>query len=403
MLEVNEDQLNLQDLLNSVMQNKQGGTGINIREIKIHGKQALWNKTQLGFLDLALKPEGRYWAGNINSSFARGKIHIPVDFNSAGRVTLTMDLLDLSLFKQLASKNSAQVTGLSPEGLPLFNISSHKTIWQSVDLGQLTVATARIPNGIAFKQIELKGLEQKLALSGTWTVKSKQAETHLQGRLHMARAGHSLSQLGITKDLMETSGTVDFAVHWGAAPYQFSLAALDGKLDVNLKEGRILSIEPGFGRILGMLALAQWAKRLQLDFRDIYEEGLTFNTIQGYFSLAKGKAATRNLIVDAIPAKITITGSTDYLNKTVDQMVSVAPKSADAVPIAGTIMGEVTTLIARTLTGTDQEGFFFGSQYWVKGKWDQMQIIRLHENEGLLQKTWDGITDFPWLQRSDKP
>jgi uncharacterized protein (TIGR02099 family) len=403
LLEVNEDQLDLHDLQNSVMQNKQGGNGINIREIKIHGKQALWNKTPLGFFDLALKPESGYWRGHINSAFAKGEIHIPVDFNGAGRVTLTMELLDLSLFKQLASKNSAQVTGLSPEVLPLFNISSHKTVWQSVDLGQLTVATERIPNGIAFKQIELTGLEQKLALSGTWTVKSKQAETHLQGRLQMARAGHSLSQLGITKDLMETRGTVDFGVHWDGAPYQFSLAALDGKIDVNLKEGRILSIEPGFGRILGMLALAQWAKRLQLDFRDIYEEGLTFNTIQGYFSLAKGKATTRNLIVDAIPAKITITGSTDYINKTVDQMVSVAPKSADAVPIAGTIMGEVTTLIARTLTGKDQEGFFFGSQYWVKGKWDQMEIIRLHENEGLLQKTWNGITDFPWLQPSDKP
>jgi len=80
---------------------------------------------------------------------------------------------------------------------------------------------------------------------------------------------------------METSAVVDFTGAWNGAPYQFSLAALRGKLDVNLKNGRILSIEPGFGRLLGVLAMAQWIKRLQLDFSDIYQEGLTFNSITG--------------------------------------------------------------------------------------------------------------------------
>ena len=80
-------------------------------------------------------------------------------------------------------------------------------------------------------------------------------------------------------------------------------------------------------------------------------------------------------------------------------IANVAPKSADAVPIAGTIVGKVAALIGRSLTGKDQEGFFFGSQYLVKGDWGNAQIIPLHENDGLLQKTWNGITGFPWLQQ----
>ena len=105
-------------------------------------------------------------------------------------------------------------------------------------------------------------------------------------------------------------------------------------------------------------------------------------------------------MVDAIPAKITITGETDFINRRVDQVVNVAPKSADAVPIAGTIVGKVAALVGQSLTGKDQEGFFFGSQYLVKGDWGNPQIIPLHENDGLLQKTWNGITGFPWLQQS---
>jgi uncharacterized protein YhdP len=144
--------------------------------------------------------------------------------------------------------------------------------------------------------------------------------------------------------------------------------------------------------------MAQWIKRLQLDFSDVYEEGLAFNSINGHFDLLKGKAITDNLVIDAISAKITLTGETDFINKSLDQIVNVAPKSADAVPIAGTIMGKVADIIGRTLTGKDQDGFFFGSQYLVKGDWENAQIIPLHENDGLLQKTWNGLTSFPWQE-----
>ncbi|MGZ5027322.1 MAG: hypothetical protein ACXWE9_08270, partial [Methylobacter sp.] len=77
------------------------------------------------------------------------------------------------------------------------------------------------------------------------------------------------------------------------------------------------------------------------------------------------------------------------------------PKSADAVPIAGTIMGKVAALVGKSLTGKDQEGFFFGSQYLVKGAWGKAEIIPMHKNDGLLQKTWNGITDFPWLRQQE--
>jgi len=58
-------------------------------------------------------------------------------------------------------------------------------------------------------------------------------------------------------------------------------------------------------------------------------------------------------------------------------------------------------LIDKTITGTEHEGFFFGSQYLVKGGWDNAEIITLHEKEGLFQKTWSGITDFPALLKNN--
>ncbi len=399
MLEINRDRLALQDWLGLAASQ---GAGDGVKELKIHSDHALWKKTDIGVFDLALKHNGNYWIGTIASPFAKGNVRIPADFNSTDRVSLDMALLDLSALKQIGAKDDSAPQTLSPEFLPLLTVTSDKTLWQSIDLGRLALKTERIPGGMEFKNVELAGENQKLVFSGDWRTSGGHSVTHSQGHLDVPRAGKLLEQLGITKDLTETEAAVDFTVNWNAAPYQFSLADLKGQVDVKLKNGRILSIEPGFGRLLGMLALAQWIKRAQLDFSDIYQEGLTFNSIKGHFDLAGGIASTHDLVVDAVPAKIAISGATNLVNQTVDHIVDVTPKSADAVPIAGTIMGKVAALVGRSLTGKDQEGFFFGSQYLVKGAWGNAEVIPMHKNDGLLQKTWNGITDFPWLKQQEE-
>ena len=395
-LEINRDRLDLPDWLSlsTAVARDQEGSGAmadNIKEIRIHSGEGMWKKTALGVFDLTLKRDDGYWSGDISSSFARGKLQLPTDFNGAGGIKLDMDLLDISALKQFKFEGAVA----NPEHIPLLNITSRETLWQSVNLGQLLLETERIPEGIRFKRVELLEEKEKLILSGTW----KRYESQIKGQLKTPRWGRLLARLGITKDMTETKGTMGFDLRWPGAPHQFSLQDLNGQVDVNLKNGRILSIEPGFGRVLGMLAVAQWIKRLQLDFSDVYEEGLTFNTIKGQFNLLNGIATTHNLDVDAVPAKITIVGDTDLVNGTIDHNVRVVPKSSEAVPIAGTIMGKIAGLVARSLTGEDKEGLFFGSQYQVKGEWGNAEIIPLHENDGLLQKTWNGITEFPWLQQ----
>jgi uncharacterized protein YhdP len=397
-LEINRDRLDLPEWLNlstvgaQSQENDAGATG-DIREIKIHSDRGVWKKTELGVFDLALKRNGGYWAGDIGSSFARGNIQVPVDPNASDSIKLNMDVLDISALRQLRLEGAA----VQPEQVPLLTITSRETRWSSINLGQLLLETERIPEGLRFKRAELLGADEKLTLSGTWS----QQESQIIGRLETPDWGRLLTRLGITDDMTETSGVMHYDLRWQGAPFQFSLAGLNGRVDVNLKNGRILSIEPGFGRVLGMLAMAQWIKRIQLDFSDVYEEGLTFNSIKGRFDLLGGLANTHDLVVDAVPAKITIRGDTDLVNGTIDHNVNVVPKSSEAVPIAGTIVGKIAGLVARSLTGEDKEGFFFGSQYRVKGEWGNAEIIPLHENDGLLRKTWNGITDFPWLEQRE--
>ncbi len=413
-MEINRDRLSLQEWLSgaSLLQqpsipviagNQQASSpGAQIKKIALRTDHALWKSADIGSFDLTLQHQGQDWTGTIDSAVAKGKMLMPADL-AKGVIKLDMTSLDLNALKQLKSVAKEQVLSLSPIDMPLFTLTSQQTFWQTANFGQLIIETERITGGIGFKHIEISGKGQKLLMTGDWKdLGGQRSATRLQGHVDMPDASKTIAQLGISKDFAEASGNVEFKLNWPSAPYQFALAELRGQVDISLKNGRILSIEPGFGRVLGVLAVAQWLKRLQLDFSDVYGEGMSFDSINGHFELLNGKAVTKDLLVDAVPAKITITGETDLVNRTGEHVVNVTPKSADAVPIAGTIMGKVAALVGQTLTGKNQEGFFFGSQYLVKGAWANAQIIPLHENDGLLQKTWNGLTDFSWMQPKNK-
>jgi uncharacterized protein (TIGR02099 family) len=395
-LKISRDDLALQDWLGLAATSAENSDP-SIHTVAIHSQNARWKQADLGSFDLLLKRENEEWLGDLKSSFATGSVQL--QNNSA--LKLELEKFDLAIFKQFQSDEIKAKPLHAPfsrgEKNHDFSLSlqSLQTFWDDKLLGKLSIETTQTENGIFFKTIELQATTHHLSMTGEWEL----LQTKLRGSLEFFKAGLLFSNLGITKDVAETSGLAKLNLNWQGSPQEFGLEKLRGTCDLDLQNGRILSIEPGFGRILGVLALEQWLKRIQLDFSDVYSEGLTFDSINGHFDISQGKASTQNLTVDAIPAKILLKGDTDFVRENVDYLVNVTPKSADAVPIAGTIVGKIMSLVGKTLTGENQDGFFFGSQYRVKGSWGNVDVIPMHENDGLIQKTWHGITDFSWLQQ----
>ena len=393
-LKISRNNLALQDWLGLASASAENSVD-GIQTISIYSPNARWKQIDLGELYLIVKHKSEGWLGDLKSSFATGI----VQFKNNSTLQLEFEKLDLAFFKKLQDnneiKNEVPSTTEYTKKLPTLFLQSANTFWNDKPLGKLTVETTPSENGILFKIIDLLSTTHHLSMTGEW----QNLHSKLNGTLEFFNAGLLFSNLGITKDIAETSGTAKLKLNWQGSPKQFRLEKLRGQIDLDLQNGRILSIEPGLGRILGVLALEQWIKRLQLDFSDVYSEGLTFDNINGHFELLQGKASTQNLMVDAIPAKILLKGDTDFVHENVDYLVNVTPKSADAVPIAGTIVAKIMSIAGKTLTGKDQEGFFFGSQYHIKGLWGNIDVIPVHENDGLIQKTWHGITDFPWLNQ----
>ncbi|NOT83218.1 MAG: TIGR02099 family protein [Methylococcaceae bacterium] len=367
--------------------------------INLHAQQLLWHSQPLGKLDLHLQHEAQAWQIALDSPVLKGSLVKPTGSAQDKSTMLDLDYVNLSALGHLKASEPAK-----PEiqRLPLFNLTAKQVLWEGVNVGALSIDTTRITNGIAFKQVSLKNTQGELALTGSWIATAAAQQTTATGSFKMHKFGDFLAKLHISKDVKATDATVELAVNWQGAPQHFALEHLQGKVAIELINGRILSIEPGFGRLLGFLAFEQWGRRLRLDFSDMLAEGLTFNRIHGHFDLNKGNAVTDNLVVDAVPAEVKISGVAHLAERTLDYRAKVLPKSSAALPIAGTIVDRVLTYTLETVTGNSQAGFLLGSEYKILGAWQSPQVIRLRENDGLLQKTWYGLTDFSWLQNNSK-
>ncbi|MEQ1636119.1 MAG: YhdP family protein [Methylococcales bacterium] len=367
--------------------------------IKLHTSQLLWQGQPLGNLDVRMHHEAQAWRIALDSPLLKGQIVKPTTLGLDKPTLIDLDYVNLSGLGRLKTNVPPKP---EPQILPLFKLATKRVLWDGVNVGELTVDTERIPNGITFKQVNLKNAQGALNLTGNWLATAVTQQTTATGTFKMRKFGDFLTKLNISKDLQATDANVEIDVNWPGAPQHFALEHLQGKVAVELNNGRILSIEPGFGRLLGFLAFEQWGRRLRLDFSDMLSEGLTFNRIHGHFDLQQGDAVTNNLVVDAVPAEVKINGIAHLAERSLDYRAKVFPKSSAALPIAGTIVDRVVTFTLETITGSSQAGFLMGSEYKILGPWQNPQVIRLRENDGLLQKTWYGLTDFSWLQKNLK-
>jgi uncharacterized protein (TIGR02099 family) len=367
--------------------------GPELNQISVKTKQLIWKEQDLGTLDCHAQYDDNAWSGRIDSKMAKGVFRIPKDHTGSNRISLAMDYLNLSAMDAI-NLNAANE---AVSELPLIDIDSRRILWRSVDLGALKLETERLVNGVHFKQIHLHSANSKIDLTGDWLTQASGTATQLKGTLQTENFGALLSRLDYTDDIKETSGTIGFKGGWPGGPHQFSIGSLSGQLQLDLHDGRISSIEPGIGRLLGLLAMEQWVKRLSLDFSDLYRQGLAFDEIKGRIKIRDGLAFTDDLTVDAVAAKFYLAGYANLNEKTLDQRVAVVPKSTDAVPIAGTIVGGIASMITQAVTGDYREGYFFGSQYKVFGNWGNIEVSPLHDKDGLVNKTWRGLTDFGWL------
>ncbi len=322
-------------------------------------------------LDINLKKILPHWQGLIHSPFANGSLFIPIDFSKDSEISLFCDQLNLSALEKLNFKTEGQ--SFLMQDFPGIKLQSEALYWNSHNLGRLELLTQAAPDGLLIKQLKITSASDELDLSGYWQQGNPHNLSTLKGSLLSLNFGHLLKQLKLSENIIDSTAEFQFSLNWPGAPQNISRETISGDIRAHLTNGRILNIEPGIGRILGALDTQKLFKRLRFDFSDITKKGLSFSEITADIAISQGLASTNNLHINAMPAKINVTGTTHLLTQEINLLATVLPK----FPIAGTIIGSVANAITKTIIGDRHAGgLILSLLYEITGNLEHPEVNR---------------------------
>jgi uncharacterized protein YhdP len=218
---------------------------------------------------------------------------------------------------------------------------------------------------------------QRIEASGEWLGRGASARTRIDMAVDSNDFGGLLAGLGYGGQLAEGKGRATLAAAWPGTPGDFAALRLDGNLMLDLAGGRLVELEPGAGRVLGLLGIAQLPRRLALDFHDFFDKGFAFDKLQGHVRIGDGKASTDDLAIAGPSAEIRIRGTADLRAQTFDQAIEVVPHTGNLLTAVGAIAGgPVGAAIGAAANAVLRKplGQLSAKSYHVTGPWKEPKV-----------------------------
>ena len=221
---------------------------------------------------------------------------------------------------------------------------------------------------------QLEGPDLKFSGRLNWVARGAGAQgslTSMDFKLNSPQVGNLLTKLGYPGTVKRGTATMEGQVSWPSNPFGFDPASLSGNFKMTAKNGQFSKMDPGVGRLLGLLSLQSLPQRVSLDFRDIFSEGLAFESIEGRFDVRDGLMKTADLQMDAPSATVLMRGETNLATQTQDVMVTVRPALSNSVALGVTVLNPIAgavTFAAQKVLG-DPLSKVFSFQYHITGTW----------------------------------
>lgn len=320
------------------------------------------------------------WVLDVDSRELAGRIDIPPREGVPWRAELAR------LYLAAPSQNGSMddESSVDPRTLPALRLSSERFSYDGRELGQLQLNASPRAAGMRLDQLSLSSPVMRIDARGDWVRAGEEQFSSFNIEFSAEDFGRALSSFGYADSIKGGKGQSTIAARWRGPPTAFALDRLHGSMDMVITNGRLLEVEPGAGRIFGLISLQALPRRLTLDFSDFFGKGFGFDRISGSFAVRDGVATTQDLVMTGPAARVEARGDIDLAGRSYDQSVVVVPSVGSGLPIAGMVMGGApigAALLLMERLFKDNIERITRMHYRVKGPWHDPLIERLQDSD----------------------
>ncbi len=305
------------------------------------------------------------------------------EWNSSGEGKLTGRIAQLALPESVANPATLQArTSEVIDHIPALDITVDQLSYKDRALGTVRVAAENRDDGWNAR-VEMKNEDGTLDASGRWRRSPTLPDTRVEFKLAAKSIEKLLARIGHPDAVRRGSANLAGTLSWSGSPFTIDYPSLGGTLELNAANGQFVKLEPGVGRLLGVLSLQSLPRRITLDFRDIFSEGFAFDSIGGQVAVARGVMETRELQIQGPSAKVLMSGTVNLAAETQNLKVRVQPAVGETLAvgamIANPIAGAVVWAAQKIFKDPLDQAFAF--EYGVTGSWADPKVEKLGQQK----------------------
>lgn len=333
-----------------------------------------------------VKLVGRARNGLFRTVVASDAISGVVTYRPAGAQPARVSAQFAQLTIPGRAPNSGATAALNIKGadFPMLDLTVDDFRLQSRVMGRLEVVAHGAPQGLVIDKLRLAHPDSLFRMSGLWR-DGGVGDTQADLSLSVIDAGKFLARFGYPDTLKRGSAEIQGNAVWSGSPADFAFSTLAGQLDFKAREGQFLKVDPGVGKLLGVLSLQSLPRRLNLDFRDIFNEGFAFDEMGATLRMARGIVYSDDFRMRGPSAKVNMSGLADINQETVQLRLKVIPKLSEGVAVAGALIGGPLAGLGafaaqKILRDPVEEAI--SQEYLVTGPWLGPEVSRLSKIRG---------------------
>jgi uncharacterized protein (TIGR02099 family) len=316
------------------------------------------------------------WLVQFDGPEIMGSAFVPYDF-TAGR-PLVIDMQRLVLPGDEDKEDAASTQSLlDPRALPPITIKAGEFALGTRFLGAVSATLRRTADGLETDDLIARDKSFEIVGNGRWVVDEADpagSHSYLLATLKSSDVEKTMQRLGYEPGIVSDDLSMTFDMNWSGGPRDDFRDSLNGEAMVRIGTGQLSDVEPGAGRMMGLMSVVALPRRLSLDFRDVFGKGFGFDEIRGRFRLSDGQTYTCNLSLEGPAAQIGVVGRAGLVDRDYDQTAVVNASFGNALPVVGAALGGPTVAAVMLIfSRIFKKPLAEVSQvyYGITGSWDE--------------------------------
>ncbi|MFA6443848.1 MAG: YhdP family protein [Sterolibacterium sp.] len=262
--------------------------------------------------------------------------------------------------------------------MPGLDIEAEQFLLRGKPYGKLKLV-ADNRDGTWDAKLDIENDDAKLSGEGKWRPSLTQPDIHTKFTLNVRSVEKLLVRLGYPNAVRRGSAKLDGNLSWNGTPIAIDYPSLGGKLEIDASNGQFNKVEPGVGRLLGILSLQSLPRRITLDFRDIFSEGFAFDSISAKLNLTRGIMDTSDFLMHGPAGKVRMSGTVNLPQESVNLKVRVSPALTETFAVGAMLSypaaGAIAWLADKILKNPLDE--IFARNFALTGNWSDPKFEQL--------------------------